>query len=101
MAPIGGICIHIMSHSNVCLSGSNHVGTFAYFLLLSQTEKFKSLQQTDFHICIESSIEVKYYFSLRQIFNLNIYQIAQRRLAEIRDVRGSLAGIPIIVVSMS
>ena len=72
---------------------SNHVGTFAYLLLLSQTEKFKSL--IDFHIWIKSNIEVKYYF------NLNISQIAQRRLAEIRDVRGSLAGIPIIVVSIS
>ena len=71
----------------------------SFFLL--RLKKNKRLQQTDFHICIESSIEVKYYFSLRQIFTLNISQIAQRRLAEIRDVRGSLAGIPIIVVSIS
>ena len=46
-------------------------------------------------------MEVKYYFNLWQVFNLNISQIVQRRLAEIRDVRGSLAGIPIIVVSIS
>ena len=90
-----------MSHSNGSLSCTGapfpyHVGTFVYV----QTG-FDICTYAHVHIRIKSSIEVKYYFNFWQVFNLNISQIAQRRLAEIRDVRGSLAGIPIIVVSIS